>query len=65
MILTSEQRLEAEMELDVDSSLKRGSVRKKLWPDGIVAYEIQSDLGKFFINVYVSKSKLFRVLSLN
>ncbi|KAL9973977.1 hypothetical protein ACROYT_G020504 [Oculina patagonica] len=44
MILTPEQRLEAEMGLDVDSSLKRGSVRNRLWPDGIVAYEIQSDL---------------------
>ncbi|XP_078371488.1 blastula protease 10-like [Oculina patagonica] len=39
MILTPEQRLEAEMGLDVDSSLKRGSVRNRLWPDGIVARE--------------------------
>lgn len=53
MILTPEQRLEAEMGLDVDSSLKRGSVSNRLWPDGMVAYEIQPDLGKFFINIYV------------
>ena len=51
MILSQEQRLKAEMELDVDSSVKRGSIRNKLWPDGVIAYVIQSDLGKLFINI--------------
>lgn len=51
MILSQEQRLKAEMELDVDSSVKRGSIRNKLWPDGVIAYVIQSGLGKLFINI--------------
>ena len=48
MILTPEQRYKAEHGIDVDSEdRKRGSIRFKLWPGGVVVYDIQPTLGKF------------------
>ena len=49
MKLTPEQRKKAEMEIDVDSTLKRGSMRTHLWPNGVVIYEIESTLGMLSI----------------
>jgi len=46
MLLTPEERRSAELGLDVDkpNSLKRGSARSHLWPNGVVIYDIQPDL---------------------
>lgn len=51
MLLTPEERRSAELGLDVDkpNSLKRGSARSHLWPNGVVIYDIQPDLGTFSI----------------
>jgi len=46
-ILTPEQRYKAEHGTDVDTSdRKRGSSRFRLWPSGVVVYEIDPTLGK-------------------
>ena len=47
MILTPRERYKAEHGMDVDSDRKRGSIKNKLWPGGMVPYEISSGLGKF------------------
>ncbi|XP_078355439.1 zinc metalloproteinase nas-14-like [Oculina patagonica] len=44
MRLTAEQRLAAEMGLDVDKPLGRGSIRNRKWPGGVMAYVIDSSL---------------------
>ena len=51
MRLTPEQRRKAEMGLDVDSTstMKRGSYTGPLWPDGVLIYTIERDLGMLFI----------------
>jgi len=50
MILTPEQRYKAEHGMDVDSpDRKRGSIRFKKWPRGVVVYAIQYTLGEVFI----------------
>ena len=49
MILTPRQRYKAEHGMDVDSDRKRGSTKNRLWPGGLVHYEIDSSLGKFSV----------------
>ena len=44
MVFTAEQRMAAEMGLDVDDPLGRGSVKNRQWPDGVMAYVIDSSL---------------------
>ncbi|KAJ7393134.1 hypothetical protein OS493_008435 [Desmophyllum pertusum] len=44
IILTAEQRMAAEMGLDVDNPLGRGSARNKQWPGGVMFYVIDSSL---------------------
>ena len=48
MILTAEQRMAAEMRLDVDNPLGRGSIKNKKWPGGVMVYVIDSSLCKYF-----------------
>ena len=47
MILTHEQRMAAEMGLDIDNPVGRASIRNKLWPGGKMAYVIDSRLCKY------------------
>ena len=47
MILTADQRMAAEMGLDVDRTLGRGSVMNRQWPGGVMAYVIDSSLCKY------------------
>ena len=51
MILTSEQRYRAEHGKPVFGSnrRKRGTSTKKLWPFGVLVYEIDSSLGEFSV----------------
>ena len=52
MILTPLQRRRAEMGLDVDNpDQKRGSGRFRLWPRGVVIYEIEPALGRYIITI--------------
>jgi len=46
MILTDEQRMAAEMGLDVDNPLGRGSTKNRQWPGGVMAYVIDSSLSR-------------------
>ena len=48
MILTAEQRAAAEAGQDVDAPVSRGSIRRGLWKEGVLVYEISSSLRKFF-----------------
>jgi len=47
MILTDEQRIAAEMGLDVDDPRGRGSTKNRQWPGGVMAYVIDSSLCKY------------------
>lgn len=47
MILTPEQRMVAEKGLDVDNLSGRASIKSKLWPNGVMYYEIDSSLCKY------------------
>lgn len=47
MILTPEQRMAAEKGLDVDNLSGRASIKSKLWPNGVMNYEIDSSLCKY------------------
>ena len=47
MILTADQRMAAEMGLDVDNPFGRGSTKGRQWPGGEMAYVIDSSLCKF------------------
>ena len=44
MILTTDQRVAAEMGLDVDNPTGRGSTKGRQWPGGVMAYVIDSSL---------------------
>ena len=44
MILTTDQRVAAEMGLDVDNPMGRGSTKGRQWPGGVMAYVIDSSL---------------------
>ena len=44
MILTPDQRVAAEMGLDVDNPMGRGSTKGRQWPGGVMAYVIDSSL---------------------
>ena len=46
MILTAEQRAAAEAGQDVDAPVSRGSIRRGLWREGVLVYEISSGLRK-------------------
>jgi len=46
MILTTDQRMAAEMGLDVDDPLGRGSTKNRQWPKGEMAYVIDSSLSR-------------------
>ena len=56
MILTPRQRYKAEHGMDVDSDRKRGSSKLRLWPGGVVVYEITSGLGKLLATEQQSKA---------
>lgn len=47
MIFTPEQRMAAEKGLDVDNLSGRASIKSKLWPNGVMNYEIDSSLCKY------------------
>jgi len=44
MILTAEQRAAAEAGQDVDAPASRGSIKRGLWKEGVLVYEISSSL---------------------
>jgi hypothetical protein len=44
MILTDAQRMAAEMGLDVDKPIGRGSIKNGRWPGGVMAYTIDNSL---------------------
>lgn len=46
MILTPEQRLAAVTGGDVSTAGARGSIRRGLWPGGVLYYTIDRSLGK-------------------
>lgn len=46
MILTHEQRVAAEAGQDVDAPVSRGSIKRGLWREGVLVYEISSSLRK-------------------
>ena len=46
MILTPEQRIAADLGMDVDNPLGRGSTVGRQWPSGLVPYVIDDRLGK-------------------
>ena len=46
MILTADQRMAAEMGMDVDNPLGRGATKGRQWPGGVMAYVIDSSLCK-------------------
>lgn len=48
MILTAEQRAAAEAGQDVDAPVSRGSIKRGLWREGVLVYEISSSLRKLF-----------------
>lgn len=51
MILTAEQKMAAELGLDVDNPLGRGSAKNRQWPGGVMAYVIDGSLGKFTFDI--------------
>ena len=63
MILTPEQRYNAEHGKDVDGSSgrKRGSSKFPKWPDGVVVYSIGSTLGK--LSLTTNQSRVIHVVS--
>ena len=44
MILTPEQRMAAEMGLDVDNPMGKAATKGRQWPGGVMAYVIDSSL---------------------
>jgi hypothetical protein len=46
MLLTAEQRAAAMSGRDIDASLGRAAIKERQWPGGVVAYVIDSSLGK-------------------
>lgn len=46
MLLTAEQRAAALAGQDVDAPMSRGSIRRGLWKEGVLVYEISSSLRK-------------------
>ena len=44
MILTPEQRMAAEMGLDVDNPMGKAATKNRHWPGGVMAYVIDSSL---------------------
>lgn len=60
MLLTADQRMAAEMGMDVDNPFGRGSTKNRQWPGGVMAYVIDSSLCKF---VFPLKSSFICVMS--
>ena len=56
MILTPDQRMAAEMGLDVDNPLGRGLSENRKWPDGKLVYAIDPSLGTSEILVSLQKN---------
>lgn len=50
MILTADQRMAAEMGMDVDDPMGRGSTKNRQWPGGVMAYVIDSSLCKYMVH---------------
>ncbi|CAH3022360.1 unnamed protein product, partial [Porites evermanni] len=46
MILTTDQRVAAEMGLDIDNPTGRGATKGRQWPGGVMAYVIDSSLSR-------------------
>ena len=44
MILTPEQRMAAEMGLDVDNPMGKAATKNRQWPGGVMVYVIDSSL---------------------
>ena len=47
MVLDPIQRISAEFGLDIDAAGARGSIKNRLWPNGVVPYTIASSLCKY------------------
>lgn len=47
VILTADQRMAAELGMDVDNALGRGSSKNKHWTGGVMSYFIDASLCKF------------------
>ncbi len=56
MLLTAEQRMAAEMGLDVDDPMGRGATKGRQWPGGVMAYVIDSSLCKFTVISLLTKT---------
>ena len=57
IILPPQQRRKAEMGLDVFiPERKRGSSRFRLWPRGVVIYEVEPFLGKSLLGLHTKKT---------
>ena len=61
MILPKEQITRAERGEDIDSSRKRGSSTFRLWPNGVVPYEIDPSLGKLTFSITTTFTPTFIV----
>jgi hypothetical protein len=48
MILLPEERMAVVLGMDVSKGLTRGSTTRRLWPNGIVYYELNATLGITF-----------------
>lgn len=49
MMLTPEQRMAADLGLDVDKPFGRGANRGRQWPKGVLIYAIDPALGTFVV----------------
>ncbi|XP_078355441.1 uncharacterized protein LOC144640094 [Oculina patagonica] len=47
MLLTAEQRMAADMGLDVDNPFGRGATKDRQWPGGVMPYVIDSSLSTY------------------
>ena len=52
MIFTPDQRMAAELGLDVDNPFGRGSTKGRQWPGGLVPYVIDPSLCEFFLTIH-------------
>jgi len=52
MMFTADQRMAAELGLDVDDPLGRGATKNRQWPGGVMAYVIDSSLCTFVASIF-------------